>query len=127
MIADEKPAFSRLPAADGGAASAVAEATTPPKNGTPAPTTTVADGSKPKKRRKRGRSRGAGTGQKPKRPFPRVPLENALSVARVLKDKNGGNPTPPADVAAALKVGPKTMKFWYLLASAQQFGLTEGT
>ena len=28
----------------------------------------------------------------PQRPYPRVPLEKAIAVARAIKDKNGGNP-----------------------------------
>jgi hypothetical protein len=61
------------------------------------------------------------------RPYPRVTLENALRLPHQIKDKNGGNPWPPEEVAKALKVGVKTGTFWYLTAGARDYGLTEGT
>lgn len=61
------------------------------------------------------------------RPFPRRTLEDCVKVAQVLKDKNGGNPWPPTDVADALGVGGKSSAFWNLTAAARDFGLTEGT
>lgn len=61
------------------------------------------------------------------RPYPRVTLENALRVPSVLKEKNGGNPWHPEEIAKALGVGCKTGPFWYLTAGSRDYGLTEGT
>ncbi len=65
--------------------------------------------------------------QKGQRPFPRVTLEEALQVATVIKEYNGGNPWDTADVANALNVGAKTNRFYYLTAASRDFGLTIGT
>jgi hypothetical protein len=80
-----------------------------------------------------GRKRKGGNGpkrplvQKPQRPFPRVAFSVALQVAQKIKELNGGNPWPPADVAAAVAVGPSTGRFYYITAAARDFGLTVGT
>lgn len=65
--------------------------------------------------------------QKGQRPFPRVTLEEALQVATVIKEYNGGNQWDTADVANALNVGAKTNRFYYLTAASRDFGLTIGT
>src|SRR5712664_2101420 len=62
-----------------------------------------------------------------KRLFPSVTLAKSLAVAQKIKDLNGGNPWSPADVAAALEIGPKSPKFFYVTAAARDFGLTTGT
>lgn len=62
-----------------------------------------------------------------KRPYPRVTLEEALRIPFALKDKNGGNPWPPADVAAAVKLSHKNPDFFYLAAASRDFGLTDGS
>jgi hypothetical protein len=64
--------------------------------------------------------------KKGKRLFPKVTLEEALAVAQVLKDKNGGNPWPPKDLASALELSQGN-KFFYLTSAAQLFGITNGT
>lgn len=61
-----------------------------------------------------------------KRPYPRETLENALKVPLALKEKNGGNPWPPIDIAKALGRGPKSPDFFYMAAAARDFGLTDG-
>jgi hypothetical protein len=61
------------------------------------------------------------------RPYPRVPLEKAVAVAKAIKEKNGGNPWPAAEIAAVLSVSPKSGAFIYYLLSSKKFGLTEGT
>ena len=61
------------------------------------------------------------------RPYPRVTLEKAIAVARAIKEKNGGNPWPAAQIAAVLGVSHKTGTFTYFLLSSKKFGLTEGT
>lgn len=61
------------------------------------------------------------------RPYPRVSLEKALSVAAAIKEKNGGNPWSAEQVAAAVKLSPKNVDFYYLLLASQKFGLTTGT
>lgn len=64
---------------------------------------------------------------KQKRPFPIVPLEEAITIAQKIKELNGGNPWPPADIAKALDKSPKTNPFFYLAAGSRDYGLTEGT
>jgi hypothetical protein len=49
------------------------------------------------------------------RPYPRVPLEKTVAVARAIKEKNGGNPWPAAEIAAVLGVSPKGVAFTYYL------------
>jgi hypothetical protein len=60
------------------------------------------------------------------RPYPRVSLEKALSVATAIKEKNGGNPWPAEQVATAVGLSPKNVHFYYLLAASQKYGLTTG-
>jgi hypothetical protein len=61
------------------------------------------------------------------RPFPRRTIDQALRVPQALKDNNGGNPWPPAQVADAIAVGKKTANFFYITTSSRDFGFTEGT
>src|SRR5205814_6813280 len=65
--------------------------------------------------------------RKPRRPFPQNSLEEALAIPVALRDKNGGNPWPPDDVAPACNMSKKTSSFFYLSASARDYGLTAGT
>lgn len=46
--------------------------------------------------------------RKPRKSYPSVSLEKALQVAYRIRDKNGGNPWTPDQVAAAVGMGPKT-------------------
>src|SRR5262245_55636657 len=62
-----------------------------------------------------------------RRPYPRVALEEALRVPFAIKDKNGGNPWPPTDVATALNLSHKTPAFFYVAAASRDFGFTEGS
>jgi len=62
-----------------------------------------------------------------RRPFPAASLEDALKVAYAIKEKNGGNPWTPSDIASAINVGVSTNRFYYITASARDFGLTEGS
>lgn len=61
------------------------------------------------------------------RTFPRKTLEQALRVPRALKDKNGGNPWAPEQVATALGLGTKGGNFYYVAASSRDYGLTTGS
>lgn len=63
----------------------------------------------------------------PPRPFPVEPLEKALKIPSVIKELNGGNPWASAEVAAAVGLSPNGSPFWYLTASARDYGLTIGT
>jgi hypothetical protein len=56
-----------------------------------------------------------------------VTLEEALRIPIALKEKNGGNPWPPADLAAAVGVSYKTVPFFYMAAASRDFGFTEGS
>jgi len=82
---------------------------------------------KKKKPHKRGRVRHAENPSGGNRPYPRVPLEKAIAVARAIKEKNGGNPWPASEVANVLGVSAKGVGFTYSLLSSKKFGLTEGT
>jgi hypothetical protein len=77
-------------------------------------------GSKTKRRVKARKKLG------PRRPYPRVTLEGALRIPTALKEKNGGNPWPPADVAAAVGLSQKNADFFYMAAASRDFGFTEG-
>ena len=60
------------------------------------------------------------------RPFPRFTLEEAFKIPLAIKDKNGGNPCPPRDVADAIGAKLKTNPFFYLVAASRDYGLTTG-
>jgi hypothetical protein len=62
-----------------------------------------------------------------RRPFPRDTVENALHVARVIKEKNGGNPWETAEVAKALGVAQTNNRFFYQTAASRDYGFTIGT
>jgi hypothetical protein len=74
-----------------------------------------------KLKNKKGRRKGGSS-----RPYPRVTLERALSVAIAIKEKNGGNSWPAEQVAAAVGLSPKNVDFYYLLTASQKYGLTMG-
>lgn len=59
--------------------------------------------------------------------FPRTLLEEALKVPQVIKEKNGGNPWAPEQVASALEMSHKANPFFYLAAASRDYGLTEGS
>jgi hypothetical protein len=61
------------------------------------------------------------------RPFPRVPLQDAIKVPNAIKVKNGGNPWTPDQVADAVGYGAKANTFFYLTTASRDFGLTEGS
>lgn len=60
------------------------------------------------------------------RPYPRRTLEDALRIPNAIKDKNGGNPWAPTQVAKAVDMGMSS-GFFYLTSAARDFGLTNGT
>lgn len=62
-----------------------------------------------------------------KRPFPKVSLQEALKVAQVIKDKNGGKPWDSKQVAEAVGFGASGNAFFYMAGAARDFGLTEGS
>jgi hypothetical protein len=66
-------------------------------------------------------------GARSPRPFPADTLENAIKIAKAIKEFNGGNPWPPSEVANALGLGTSSSAFYYLSASARDYGLTIGT
>lgn len=61
------------------------------------------------------------------RPYPRETLEEALKIPLAIREKNGGNPWPPAEVAAALERSERTPIFFYLTTASRDYGLTTGT
>jgi len=54
-------------------------------------------------------------------------VEQALRIARAIRDHNGGKPWPATEVAKALDIGAKSANFFYLTSASKQYGLTEGT
>ena len=83
----------------------------------------MSDNAKPEK--SKGRQRQSRKGPVA-RPFPARSLEESLQIPTAIKEKNGGNPWPPTEVAKALGMG-QSDKFYYLKASARDYGLTIGT
>ncbi len=63
----------------------------------------------------------------PKRSYPRTPLETCVKLASIIKEKNGGNPWPPSEVAKALGLGAKSSNLDIYTASSIQYGITEGS
>lgn len=61
------------------------------------------------------------------RAYPSRTIEQALRVPRSLKDKNGGNPWPPEQVAEALGVGAAGGNFFYVAAASRDYGFTTGS
>lgn len=59
-------------------------------------------------------------------PFPRVALEEAVRIPVILKEKNGGNPWSPDEIASALSMSKATSSFFYVVAASRDFGFTEG-
>lgn len=59
--------------------------------------------------------------------FPRLPLEEAMRIPAAIKEKNGGEPWDTAMVAKAMEMARTTPKFFYLVASSRDFGLTIGS
>lgn len=61
------------------------------------------------------------------RPYPRRSLEDCVKIAQAIKDKNGGEPWAPSEVAKAIGASKGASTFYYWTAAARDFGLTEGT
>lgn len=59
--------------------------------------------------------------------FPKHTLQEALRVPQALEDANAGQPLPPIETAAALKMSPGSSDFRVLLSSAIKYGLTSGS
>jgi hypothetical protein len=78
---------------------------------------------KPKPNRK-GKPKAKVT--KPKRPFPRRTLKEALVIPTKIKELNGGNPWTPDQLAKAVGKGARTNDFYYLTTASRDYGLTEG-
>jgi hypothetical protein len=97
------------------------------KPGNTAPTKKKKASNRPAKKSAKGRKKSGAAKPTPRRPYPRVTLEQALRIPAALKNNNGGNPWPPADVAQAVGMSHKTPDFFYLAAASRDFGLTEGS
>lgn len=85
---------------------------------------TTAKGARKKKATKKKSSTSS---RRVDRPYPRVTLEEAIQVPIAIRQKNGGNPWEPGDVASAVGRSPKTNEFFYQSAASRDFGLTNGT
>src|SRR2546429_7941815 len=59
--------------------------------------------------------------------FPKHTLEEALRVPQGIEDKNGGQPLPPIEMAAAIDMSPGSSEFRVILSSSIKYGLTSGS
>jgi hypothetical protein len=83
-----------------------------------------------KKRKPASTDRGSQSGKGTtftRRPFPQNSLEDALTIPQAIKDKNNGNPLNTDLVAKAVNLSRQGGKFYYLCASARDYGLTIGS
>jgi hypothetical protein len=64
--------------------------------------------------------------QKLKASFPCHTLQNALTLAQAIKEKNGGNPWRSDQAAEAVGMRRKTTGFFYFAAASRDYGLTVG-
>lgn len=91
------------------------------------PASAKARAAKGKRRKTRAGGKKSGTGSgPPKRLFPKVPLERALRIPIAIKDKNGGNPWEPAEIAKVVGLSVKGVDFFYLAGASRDHGLTDG-
>jgi hypothetical protein len=61
------------------------------------------------------------------RPFPALPLQDALKVPQAIREKNNGNDWDTDQVATALEMGRKGPKFFYHASASRDYGLTTGS
>ncbi|MDB4778312.1 hypothetical protein OAG68_02535 [bacterium] len=62
------------------------------------------------------------------RPYPRTTLEEAIGIPMSIRQKNGGNPWEPAEIAKAVgRSSHKSNDFFYQSAASRDYGLTNGT
>lgn len=81
-----------------------------------------------RKRKTKPKSKGKQRGRpKEPRPYPKVPLAKALEIAQKIKEKNGGEPWTPSQIAEAIGMGARSPDFYYVTAASRDFGLTTGT
>lgn len=71
------------------------------------------------------KTNGAAPNLKPAE-FPKFTLEQALAVPNALH-RNGGQPLPPVDTAAAIERSPGSSKFRQITAASSAYGLTIGS
>ena len=69
----------------------------------------------------------ARTASKAQRPFPARTLEEALAVPNAIREKNNGNDWPSQQVAQALDVSKRGMKFFYVAGASRDYNLTTGS
>lgn len=84
--------------------------------------------SKKKTRKRANKSSDTSTAKGKPWTFPKNTLEDAITIAKAIEDKNAGNPMPAPDLAIA--VGFRQSNDWRfldLLRSANQYGLVTGT
>lgn len=60
------------------------------------------------------------------RPFPNIPLKQAIRIPQGVTDAHGGKPMSRLLLAGALKLSPGSSQFRDLVASSAKFGLTNG-
>src|SRR5258707_390622 len=77
-----------------------------------------------KKGTKKAAKKAGGAGGAGPRPFPAETLQEAIRIPQLIRELNGGNPWPPAEVATALGLTAKSNRMWYLSASSRDYGFT---
>lgn len=61
------------------------------------------------------------------KPFPNHSIEDALRIPQAIAQHNAGNPWSGEQLASALSVGGRSSAFYYLTASAREYGFITGT
>lgn len=79
--------------------------------------------------REEGKSEKKEKSRKNKKPrlFPQYTLEDALGIAKAIKEHNAGNPWDVEQVAKALNYSYKSTAFYYWTTASRDYGLTTGT
>jgi hypothetical protein len=81
----------------------------------------------PKKTPAKKRALKKTTGRGPTWTFPKLPLEEAINVAKAIEDKSAGHPMRAEMLAKALGYNQPDWRFLDLLRAANQYGLVQGT
>jgi hypothetical protein len=61
------------------------------------------------------------------RPFPRATIESAQKIPFAIKEKNGGKPWSPNEIAKVVGLAVKGTPFFNMTAASRDFGLTTGS
>jgi hypothetical protein len=126
---------TRRPESGDGRANMTESAKTATSNGSAGQAKRSGQRKKPKTRRTKAGARsgqakvsaGNSSTTRAQRPFPAMPLEDALKVPQAIREKNYGNDWDTDQVATALGMGRKGPKFFYHASASRDYGLTTGS